>query len=118
VRWEVELSSEEVARALDDAWILVLPSRSEGMGRIIVEAFCRGRGVVGTHAGSIPNLVVDGTTGLLVPVDDPQALADALVAVLSDRALAARLGTAARDAADPWLQTPEQYARRVRGLVA
>jgi glycosyltransferase involved in cell wall biosynthesis len=118
VRWDVELSSEEVARALDDAWILVLPSRSEGMGRIIVEAFCRGRGVVGTHAGSIPNLVVDGTTGLLVPVDDPQALAGALVAVLSDRALAARLGTAARDAAAPWLQTPEQYARRVRDLVA
>ena len=118
VQWDVELTSDEVARALDDAWILVLPSRSEGMGRIIVEAFCRGRGVIGTRAGSIPNLVVDGDTGLLVDPDDAQALADALVAVLSDRALAARLGEAARDAAEPWLQTPEQYARRVRDLVA
>ena len=44
-------------RALDDAWVLVLPSRSEGMGRVLVEAFCRGRAVVGTRAGSIPDLV-------------------------------------------------------------
>jgi glycosyltransferase involved in cell wall biosynthesis len=118
VRWDTELTSEEVAAALDEAWALVLPSRSEGMGRIIVEAFCRGRGVIGTRAGSIPDLVSDGVTGLLVDPDDPKALSAALVRVLSDRALADRLATAARDAAEPWLQTPEQYARRIRELVA
>ena len=59
-RWDRELSSAGVADALNDAWVLVLPSRSEGMGRVLVEAFCRGRGVVGTRAGSIPDLVADG----------------------------------------------------------
>jgi glycosyltransferase involved in cell wall biosynthesis len=116
VRWDRELSSDEVARALDGAWVLVLPSRSEGMGRVLVEAFCRGRGVVGSRAGSIPNLVEDGVSGLLVDTDEE--LADALVRVLSDRALAERLGSGARAAAGPWLQTPAEYARRVRELVA
>jgi glycosyltransferase involved in cell wall biosynthesis len=118
VRWDRELSTSEVACALDDAWVLVLPSRSEGMGRILVESFCRGRGVVGTRAGSIPDLVHDGVAGLLVPPDDPPALADALVRVLSDRHLAEGLGQGARASAAPWLQRPDEYARRMRELVA
>jgi glycosyltransferase involved in cell wall biosynthesis len=117
VRWDRDLTSIEVAAALDDAWVLVLPSRSEGMGRVIVEAFCRGRGVIGARAGSIPDLVSDGVSGVLVDPDDPKELADALVRVLSDRALAVRLGQGAQAAAEPWLQTPEQYARRMRELV-
>ncbi len=117
VSWDRELSSEQVAAALDEAWVLVLPSRSEGMGRVLVEAFCRGRGVVGTRAGSIPDLVADGVSGLLADPGDPAALADALVAVLSDRARAELLGEGAAAAAAPWLQTPGEYARRVRELV-
>jgi glycosyltransferase involved in cell wall biosynthesis len=116
-RWDNRLSSEEVADALDDAWLLVLPSRSEGMGRVLVEAFCRGRGVIGTRAGSIPDLVEDGTSGILVEAGDVAALAAALVRGLSDRALAERLGAGSRAAARFWLQTPEQYAQRVRELV-
>ena len=115
--WDRELPSEEVAAAMDAAWVLVLPSRSEGMGRVLVEAFCRGRGVIGTRAGSIPDLVTDEDSGLLVAPDDPAALADALVRVLSDRGLAERLGRGARAAAAPWLQTPEEFARRMRELV-
>jgi glycosyltransferase involved in cell wall biosynthesis len=117
VRWDRELTSEQVSGALDEAWVLVLPSRSEGMGRVLVEAFCRGRGVVGTRAGSIPDLVAHGVSGLLADPGAPAALADALVAVLSDRTLAERLGEGAAAAAEPWLQTPEEYARRVRALV-
>jgi len=116
VRWDEELSSEEVARALDEAWVLVLPSRSEGMGRVLVEAFCRGRGVIGSRSGSIPNLVEDGVSGILV--DSNEELARALERVLGDRALAERLGAGARGAAAPWLQTPEEYARRIAELVA
>jgi glycosyltransferase involved in cell wall biosynthesis len=115
VRWDSELTPKQVAQAMDDAWVLVLPSRSEGMGRVLVEAFLRGRGVVGSRAGSIPNLVEDGVSGLLV--DSNEELARALERVLSDRALAERLGRGARDAAAPWLQTPQEYAQRVRELV-
>jgi glycosyltransferase involved in cell wall biosynthesis len=73
---------------------------------------------VGTRAGSIPDLVADEVSGLLVEPGDPAALADALVRVLSDRALAEQLASGARAAAAPWLQTPEEYARRMRELVA
>jgi glycosyltransferase involved in cell wall biosynthesis len=116
-RWTESLTAPEVARALDEATVLVLPSRSEGLGRVVVEAFCRGRGVVGSRVGGIPDIVDDGTTGLLVPPDDAQALADTLVRVFSDRALAERLGAAAHVAVRPWLASPEEYAGRIRQLV-
>jgi glycosyltransferase involved in cell wall biosynthesis len=116
--WDERLEAAEVAGALDDATVLVLPSRSEGMGRVLVEAFCRGRGVVGTRAGSIPDLVEDGVDGLLVEPGDAAALADAIVRALTEPGLADRLGEAARERVEPWLQTPEQYAQRVKALVS
>jgi glycosyltransferase involved in cell wall biosynthesis len=116
-RWTESLSTPAVARALDEATVLVLPSRSEGLGRVVVEAFCRGRGVVASGVGGIPDLVEDGTTGILVPPGDGRAVADALVRVLGDQALAERLGSAARIAVEPWLATPEEYARAIRDLV-
>ena len=53
VRWDRSLTPEEVARALDESTVLVLPSRSEGMGRVIVEAQCRGRAVIASRVGGI-----------------------------------------------------------------
>jgi glycosyltransferase involved in cell wall biosynthesis len=116
-RWTESLTTPEVARALDEATVLVLPSRSEGLGRVVVEAFCRGRGVVGSRVGGIPDIVEDGVTGILVPPGDPGALADALVRALTEVGLAQRLGAAAGKAVEPWLATPEEYARRLRELV-
>lgn len=115
--WTERLDANGVARALDDAWCLVLPSRSEGMGRVVVEAFCRGRAVVGSRVGGIADLVEDGVNGLLVDPEEPEELAAALRRVLSDRPLAARLGDAARRSAEPFLITPEEFAQRLRDLV-
>ena len=117
IEWTRQLPTEGIAAALDNATLLVLPSRSEGMGRVVVEAFCRGRGVVASRVGGIPDLVTDGKTGLLVAPGDAHALADALVRVLTDRALAERFGAAARSTVEPWLATPEQYARQLHDLV-
>jgi glycosyltransferase involved in cell wall biosynthesis len=116
-RWTEALPTEGVAQALDDATVVVLPSRSEGLPRIIIEAACRGRAAVATAAGGIPDLVTHGENGLLVPSEDAAALADALVGVLSDGELAERLGDASRTAVEQWVATPEEYARRVRDLV-
>ena len=116
--WAEALSTEDVARALDAATVLVLPSRSEGMGRVLVEAFCRGRGAVASRVGGIVDLVKDGENGLLVPARDPQGLADALHRVLSDRELAERLATGAEASAAKWTATPEEYAARLEALVS
>ena len=115
--WMRRLTTAEIVEAIDSSTVLVLPSRSEGMGRVIVEALCRGRPVVGSRVGGIPDLVKDGENGLLVEPRNPQALADAVVRMLSDRALAERLAAAARPSVEPWLSTPEEYAERLRDLV-
>ena len=117
VGWTPRLTTAEVARALDDATLLVLPSRGEGMGRVVVEAFCRGRAVVGSNAGGIPDLVVHDASGLLVPQADPAALATALERLLTDQELAERLGAGAHAASRAWTATPEEFAARMRELV-
>jgi glycosyltransferase involved in cell wall biosynthesis len=116
--WTEVLPTEGVARALDDATTLVLPSRSEGMGRVLVEAFCRGRPAVASRVGGIVDLVRDGENGLLVPPQDSQALAHALLRVLSDAGLAERLAAGAAASADDWAATPEEYAAQLEALVA
>jgi glycosyltransferase involved in cell wall biosynthesis len=115
--WDERLTQPEVSLALDDATALLLPSRSEGMGRVIVEAFCRARPVVATRVGGIPDLVEHDRNGLLVEPGDAQALADAIVRILSDRELAERLSAGAHASADFWTSSPEEFAGRVRALV-
>jgi glycosyltransferase involved in cell wall biosynthesis len=115
--WDESLSQAEVSDALDSATALVLPSRSEGMGRVIVEAFCRARPVVATRVGGIPDLVEDDSNGLLVEPGDTRALADAIVRLLSDRELADRLSGGAHASAGFWTSSPEEFASRVRALV-
>jgi glycosyltransferase involved in cell wall biosynthesis len=117
LRWAPRLDPEEVARALDEAWCLVLPSRSEGLPRVVLESFARGRGVVATRVGGIPDAVQDGQNGLLVEPGDAEGLADALRRVFGNRGLAERLGGGAKASAARWLVTPEEWARNVRGLV-
>lgn len=107
----------EVARRMDESTFLVLPSRSEGLGRVIIESFTRGRPVVATQVGGIPDLVGDGVSGVLVPPGDAAALADAMLSLLADRALAERLAAGALEAAGALRWTPDDYAASVRGLV-
>jgi glycosyltransferase involved in cell wall biosynthesis len=76
--------------------IAVLPSRSEGMSNALLEYMAAGRAVVASAVGAAPELIADGVHGLLVPPDDPPALAATLAALLLDPARARRLGEAAR----------------------
>jgi glycosyltransferase involved in cell wall biosynthesis len=113
--WTERLTQAEVARALDEATCLVLPSRSEGLGRVLVEAFLRERPAVAMDVGGIRDVVDDGVNGLLVSSDEE--LADALVRLLADRELAVRLAAGARASAGRWLATPAEYAERMAELL-
>ena len=97
--------------------MLLLPSFSEGLPRVVMEAFARGRPVVGARAGGIPDIVQDGVNGVLVDPRDPASIAAGVVRVLGDRALLERLAAAAARDAERWLQTPEDFARQMRELV-
>jgi glycosyltransferase involved in cell wall biosynthesis len=116
VSWDRRLDTAEVVRALDDASLLVLPSRSEGMGRVVIEAHLRGRPVLGSAVGGIPDLVHDGVDGMLVS-PEPQAIADALVELIGDPARLLQLAGSARAAGEAWLVSPDEYATSVRELV-
>jgi glycosyltransferase involved in cell wall biosynthesis len=112
-----ELSPSDVAAALDEARALVLPSWPEGLGRVVLEAFARGRTVVATDAGGIPDIVTDRRDGLLLPPGDETALVEAMRSVLLDRELASRLGAEARRTYPAWHQTPADFAGAYRELV-
>ena len=112
-----QLEPDEVARAFDAATLLVLPSWPEGLGRVVIEAFARGRGVVATNAGGIPDLVTDGQEGILIPPGAEDALVEALVRVLSDSTLATSLGEAAHVRYAAWHTTPAEFAAAYRVLV-
>jgi glycosyltransferase involved in cell wall biosynthesis len=114
--WDQRLDTDGIVRALDESSVLVLPSRSEGMGRVVIEAQLRGRPVLGSAVGGIPDLVTDGVDGV-VAGPDPDALAGALLRLLSDPEEIERLARASRAAGERWVATPEQYAERVRDLV-
>lgn len=114
--WVERLDPAEVAAALDGSTALLLPSRSEGLPRVAIEAFCRARPVIGGRGGGIPDIVRDGENGLIVDPEDPTALADTMVRLLSDGALAERLAAGAAASADEWATTPEQFAARLAAL--
>jgi len=117
VAWDRRLETPALVSALDDAWLLLLASRSEGTPRVVLEALCRGRAVVGAQAGGIPDVVSDEETGLLVDPDRPEEIADALARVLSDRELAGRLGAGGLARSGEWTYTADEYAERVVELV-
>jgi glycosyltransferase involved in cell wall biosynthesis len=92
VRFTGPVMPDEIVPLMAGCRALVLPSRSEAMGRVILEAWGSGKPVIASRAGGIPSYVDDGETGLLFDSEDVAGLAHALERVLTDRALADELG--------------------------
>ncbi len=82
----------DVPSILGAADVVVLPSHREGIPNVLCEAMAMARPVVATRVGGIPELVEDGRSGLVVEPREPQALADALGALLADPHARERLG--------------------------
>jgi glycosyltransferase involved in cell wall biosynthesis len=91
------LPRDELYEHLDRAAVVVFPSRRDGFPVACAEAMAHGRAVVATAVGGLPDMVVDGETGLLVQPGNPAALRSAIDRLLVDPDLRARLGAAARE---------------------
>jgi glycosyltransferase involved in cell wall biosynthesis len=111
---------EDVTGVFARARVVVLPYLMGYQSGVLHLAMTMGRAVVATAVGDLPDAVADGTTGLIVPPRDAQALADALERVVSDAAFAERLGTAAHArmlAGSDWLAVAEQVEAGLRSLL-
>lgn len=87
---------DDVGDLLALADVVVMPSLGEHFGRLLIEAMAMARPVVATDAGGVPEIVVPGSTGLLVPPGRADALADAVRSLLAAPGRAAALGQAGR----------------------
>jgi glycosyltransferase involved in cell wall biosynthesis len=87
----------DVAPLLRDFTVAVLPSRQEGLGLALIESMAAGVPSVATPVGGLPELVVDGETGLLVEPESPPSLAEAVNGLLEDPARAGRLAAAGQE---------------------
>jgi glycosyltransferase involved in cell wall biosynthesis len=88
------LDREAMAALYRSADVSVNPSRVDNMPNSVLEALACGVPVVSTHVGGVPYMVDHGRTALLVPPQDPQAMADCIVRLLTDRELARRIASA------------------------
>lgn len=88
--------SADVAVQIAEADAVVLPSYREGIPLVLLEAGAMGRPRVATDVPGCRDVIISGETGLLAPLGDPVALADAIAALAADRPAAARMGAAAR----------------------
>jgi glycosyltransferase involved in cell wall biosynthesis len=100
------------------AGVFCLPTRFDPFGTSFVEAMVHGIPCVGPDAWAVPEIIEHERTGLLVPPGDPRAIADALVRLLQDHGLRARLGAAARARAIERFAWPVLIERMERALGA
>ena len=87
---------DDAARIIASSTLVAHPSHTEGFSNTILEAMAAGKPVVATDAGGIPEAVVDGVTGIIVPVRNPRKMADALLALLRDPDRARAMGKAGK----------------------
>ena len=91
-----DVTREQLAGEYVNADIFCLPSVQEGFGIVFLEAMAAELPVVACRIAAVPEVVLDGATGLLVPPRDPGALVEALERLIADPALARRLGQEGR----------------------
>ena len=116
------MSQSEMTAHYARAWVAVHPSVcQEAFGMPVTEAMMSSLPVVVTASGGMPEQVIHGKTGFIVPRNSPRALADALVTVLQDRDLRDRMGEAGRTRALElfnWEQVADKMVREYDKILA
>lgn len=97
IRFVGNQSQPEVLSLMRSCLFFVLASRAEGMPLVIAEAMASGKAVVASNVDGVPEIVQSGITGLLVPVDDPPALAAALIRLYADPLFRDRLAAKGKE---------------------
>lgn len=123
IHFQGGVQGESKWRLLRQGNVFVMPSRceptipwQEGFGIAFVEAAAFGVPAVGSRSGGIPDAVVDGETGILVPEESPGDLADALIFLYQNPEARRRMGAAARERARSQF-SPEVIAAQFRELI-
>ena len=93
------LSDSELMQEYSESTVLVLPSKEESLGVVLLEAMATGTPVVASSVGGIPDIVEDGLNGFLVSYGDSQSLASSLIKLLSDDRLRERMGAKGKEMA-------------------
>ncbi|MDA0999062.1 MAG: glycosyltransferase family 4 protein [bacterium] len=120
VKFLGELPDEaDVRRAYFEADVFCLPSLQEGFGIVFLEAMAAGLPVVAVRATAVPEVVPDGEAGLLVPPGDEEALSAALIRLLQDADLRARLGRAGRTHVlrYDWPEVARMFVEKAQGII-
>jgi glycosyltransferase involved in cell wall biosynthesis len=114
VRFVGTTDRDATVALLGGAAVVACPSRFEGLPLVCVEAFAAARPVVGSAVNGIPEIVRNEETGLLVPPDDPDALARALDRLLAAPEVGDRLGARGREVVEreyTWSRVTGAYLR-------
>lgn len=87
----------DVPRIMADLDLLILPSLWEGFGLVLLEAMAMAKPIVATRVSAIPEIMVDGETGILVPPKDPNSLAEAIIRLVQNPSRAREMGRKGRE---------------------
>lgn len=120
VRLRAGVERDEVLRLLSGARLLLMPSRLEGLPMVPAEAMAAGVPVIATAVAAVPEVIDPPNGGVLVPPDDPEALAAAALALLADPARREALSRSARRSAErfSWSRVAEQHLEFLHDLAA
>ena len=108
---------EDIPNLMKSIDILLIPSRHEGLGVVIVEAMAVSIPVIGSNSGGIPEVIIDGKTGLVVEGDDPNSWITAISQLASSSELRKRMGITGRERAEHEFNRPIQMAKVLQHCV-
>jgi len=110
------LPQQKLAQCIAQAQALVLPSLSEGLGRVVIEAMACGTPVIGSRVGGIQEVIQDGKTGFLVPPGDVEALAERIRWIFTHPDESGEMGRQAREFAQAFF-SPDAYLQSYARLL-
>lgn len=84
----------DIATILSCINVFLLPSLNEGFGMVLIEAMAARKPVIATNVGGVPEVIINGTTGILVPPEDPEAFSSAIIKLYNNPEMSLEMGLA------------------------